>query len=94
MSADFDNDDLTRLLALEHAFVARALISAGNYARLQGIKPSAAVSQFRASIESSLYDTSDMRDETRDLVRKHLRRMFDHVASMATQFDGDPPVAV
>ncbi len=87
MSADFDKDDLARLMALEHAFWAVTLISAGNYARLAGIKTSEAVNQFRSSIEGSIYDSGEYPKEVQVLMRTHLKRMFDHVANMAVQVD-------
>jgi hypothetical protein len=87
MSADFNKDDLARLLALEHAFSALALISAGNFAGLHGVKTVAAVAKFRSAIESSVYDSGDVPKDVRDLMRKHLKRMFDHVEKMAPQAD-------
>lgn len=87
MSADFDKDDLARLLALEHAFGALALISASNFAYLAKTTSSEAVAQFRAAIESSIYDAADTPSDVRQLMRGHLRRIFDHVATMAKQAD-------
>lgn len=87
MSADFDADDLARLLALEHAFCSLALISASNFARLNNSKPSEAVAQFRAAIEGSIYDTAEMPPEVGKRMRLHLRRLFDHVAGMAIHAD-------
>jgi len=95
MSSDFDIDDFARLLALEHAFSALTLISAGNFAYLADIKPSEAISQFRSSIESSIYDSADTPKDVRNLMRMHLKRMFDHVADMAEHADNgvnkEPP---
>lgn len=91
MSADFDKDDFARLLALEFAFQAVTLISAGNFAYLANIKPSEAVAQFRASIESSMYDSADRPKEVRDLMLAHLKRIFDHIESMAKHADKGTP---
>jgi hypothetical protein len=91
MSADFDFDDVARLLALEHAFSALALISAGNYAQLAGVTPSEAVVQFRNAIEGSVYDAGDRPKEVKDAMRTHLKRMFDHVAVMAKHADQGLP---
>jgi hypothetical protein len=87
MSSEFDLDDMARLLALEHAFGAWALISASNYARLAHVKPSEAVAQFRGAIESSLLDSNNTPKGVRELMKKHLKRMFDHVAEMAKHAD-------
>lgn len=87
MSDSFQADDLARLVALEHAFNALALISASNYAFLANTTPSAAVAQFRTAIESSVYDTGDMSKELQALAHAHLKRMFDHVAQMAKHAD-------
>jgi hypothetical protein len=90
MSSDFDKDDLARLLALEHAFYATALVSAANFARLESLKvdrapltTAEAVQQFREAVESSMFDKKDYCPEIRSLMARHLKRMFDHVASMA-----------
>ena len=94
MSADFDKDDFARLLALEYAFGALTLISAANYAHLANTKPSAAISEFRSAIESAFSDQRQIPAEVRDLMRQHIRRMFDHIAQMAKHADlgfGDPP---
>jgi hypothetical protein len=92
MSADFDRDDLARLLALEHAFYATALVSAANFANLQNAKAgsdemstSQAVQMFREGVESSLFDRKDYPTDIRSLISGHLKRMFDHVAGMADQ---------
>lgn len=87
MSDSFRDDDLARLIAIEHAFNSLALISASNFAFLANTTPSAAVGQFRSAIESSLYDSGDMSPELQALVRVHLKRMFDHVAAMAKHAD-------
>jgi len=87
MSSDFDKNDLARLLALEHAFCSLALISASNFAYLAEMKPSEAVQKFRESIEGSLFDSADAPMDVRDLMRVHLGRLFDHVASMARHAD-------
>ena len=87
MGENFDQDDLARLLALEHAFSALALISASNYSYLANIKPSQAVELFRNSIESAMYDSSDTPAEVKELMREHLKRMFDHVAEMSKHAD-------
>ena len=87
MSADFDTDDFSRLLALEHAFSALALISACNFAELANIMPSEAVKQFRITIESSIYDSKERPKEVTELMRMHLKRMFDHIESMAKHAD-------
>jgi len=54
MSAEWDSDDFARLLALEHAFGALALISAANFALGANTTPAEAVAHFRAAIESSI----------------------------------------
>lgn len=87
MSADWDHDDLARLLALEHAFCALALISASNFAYLAETTPSAAVKQFRDAIEGSVYDTGQASQETKAAMKHHLKRMFDHIAEMAKHAD-------
>jgi hypothetical protein len=87
VSVDFDKDDLARLLALEHAFSTIALISANNFAYLAKIKTSEAVAQFRLATESSIYDAADTPKDVRDLMRSHLKRLFDHVARMAEHAD-------
>ncbi|MER8427642.1 hypothetical protein [Mesorhizobium sp. M1403] len=87
MDADWDHDDMARLLALEHAFCALALISASNYAYLAESTPSAAVKQFRAAIEGSVYDSGQASKETQGLMKQHLKRMFDHIAHMAIHAD-------
>lgn len=87
MSKDFDRDDLARLIALEHAFSALALISASNFARLEEIKPSEAVARFRAAIEGATYDSATIPKDVRILMRAHLKRMFDQVAEMAKNAD-------
>ena len=90
MSTEFDRDDLARLLALEHAFYATALVSAANFAKLQNAKAgreemstAQAVQMFRDSVESSLFDRKDYPPDVRSLMSRHLKRMFDHVANMA-----------
>ena len=87
MGADWDADDMARLLALEHAFCALALISASNYAYLAETSPSAAVRQFREAIEGSVHDSGQTSATTKAAMRQHLKRMFDHIASMATHAD-------
>jgi hypothetical protein len=87
MSVHFDEDGLARLLALEHAFGALALISAGNFAHLAGIKPSDAITQFRSAIEGSIYDVATHPESVRDAMRIHLKRMFDHISTMAKHAD-------
>ena len=87
MSKDFNGDDMARLLALEHAFSALALISAGNFAHLAGVTPSEAVQQFRTAIEGAVYDVGDRPIELQVAMRIHLKRMFDHLASMAKHAD-------
>jgi hypothetical protein len=91
MSSEFDLDDFARLLALEHAFGALALICASNFAYLAKVKPSEAVRQFRSAIESSIHDTADTPADVRELMRKHLKRLFDHVAHMAEHTDKGSP---
>jgi hypothetical protein len=87
MSSDFDLDDLARLLALEHAFYALALISAGNFSYLANVKPSDAVRTFRSAIEGATYDSSDVPEDARKMMRAHLKRMFDHIEQMAKHAD-------
>lgn len=86
MSANWSLDDLARLIALEHAFGALALISAGNFAQLANVKPSEAVKQFRTAIEGSVHD-GDIPPDVRDLMRQHLKRIFDNVSDMARHAD-------
>ena len=83
MSADWDADDLARLLALEHAFCAVTLLSASNYANLSRSTPSEVISQFRSAIEGSVYDTGQLSTDTKLLMKQHLKRIFDHIAKMA-----------
>lgn len=85
MSDDWNHDDLARLLALEHAFYSLALISASNFAYLANTTPDAAVKQFRSAVEGSMLDTKQYPPGTQQAMREHLKRMFDHVASMAKQ---------
>lgn len=85
MSAHYDADDLARLLALEHAFNALALISACNFAHVAKTTPSEAVAHFREAIEGSLYDVADTPEAVRHLMKQHLKRMFDHVSMMAAR---------
>jgi len=87
VSADFDFDDMARLMALEHAFSAMALISAGNLAHLANVTMSQAVQQFRDAIESSVHDVGDRPKELQVAMQAHLKRMFDHLASMAKHAD-------
>ncbi|MCA0048191.1 hypothetical protein LB577_14690 [Mesorhizobium sp. B283B1A] len=87
MSVNWGEDDLARLLALEHAFHALALFSAYNYAHLDGTTPSAAVKQFREAVEGSVYDTGQAPKAVQVLMSKHLKKMFDHVAAMAVHAD-------
>ena len=87
MSSDWNQDDLARLLALEHAFCSIALISASNFSYLANTTPSEAVKQFRSAIEGSMFDVGDIPKETNVLMRKHLKRIFDHIASMAIHAD-------
>jgi len=87
VSSDFDKDDFARLLALEYAFNTLALISASNHAHLSEIKPSQSVSLFREAIEGAMYDSKEYPAELRNLMKKHLKRMFDHVESMAVHAD-------
>ncbi|WP_300530152.1 hypothetical protein [Maricaulis sp.] len=87
MSSDWDADDFARLMALEHAWYAVTLVSAGNYAGMNGIKIKDAVQQLRDAVESSLYDHDDLPGNTRQLMRGHLKRMFDEVEQMAGQAD-------
>ena len=83
MSTDFDKDDLARMFALEHAFYALALISAGNFSYLSDISITSAVKAFRNPIEGSILDDRNIPKEIRPLVQGHLMRMFDHVSRMA-----------
>lgn len=86
MSANWNADDLARLMALEHAFGALTLISASNFAQLANVKPSEAVNQFRTAIESSVLD-GDLPPDVRALMRQHLKRIFDNVSDMAKHAD-------
>jgi hypothetical protein len=80
MSADFDKDDLARLVALEHAFYTITLIAAANFAHNAGCKTSEAVAYFRSSAEGLLHDDAIVPKEA---VREHLKRIFDHATEMA-----------
>jgi hypothetical protein len=80
MGADFDNDDLTRLVALEHAFYTIALIAAANFAHNAGCKPGEAVTYFRSSADGLLHGESDV---SKEAVREHLKRLFDNLKEMA-----------
>lgn len=86
MSADWDGDDLARLLALEHAFRSLALIGASNYALLNGTTVSDASAQFRDAIVGSVYDTA-LPDGLKKPMHTHLGRMFDQVGATARQAD-------
>jgi hypothetical protein len=83
MSADFDKDDLARLIALEHAFYANMLVNCSVFSHQQGQTITEVVQLFRDSVEGSLLDTRDTPREIRELSSAHLKRMFDHVALMA-----------
>jgi hypothetical protein len=83
MSANWDSDDLARLLAIEHAFYAMALIGACNFAHGAKTTPVEAIKHFRSAIEGSIYDSADTSEEVRKLMRTHLKRMFDHVETMS-----------
>ncbi|WP_089174992.1 hypothetical protein [Bosea sp. AS-1] len=87
MSADFDFDDMARLLALEHAFLSIALISAGNFSGLNNVSTSEAVQMFRDAIEGSVYDAGARPKELQVAMSAHLKRMFDHIATMAKHAD-------
>jgi hypothetical protein len=79
MGADFDKDDLARLVALEHAFYTIALIAAANFAHNAGCKPGEAVAYFRSSVDGFLHDTA----VSKEAVREHLKRLFDNLTEMA-----------
>lgn len=87
MSDDYNLEDFARLLALEHAFYSVALISASNFAFLAKIKPSEAVAQFRSATESSVFDKNDIPNDVKQIMRIHLKRMFDHVSDMEKHVD-------
>ena len=87
MSADFDKSDLARLLALEYAFTTVTLLSASNFAYLANTTTSKAVAQFRQATEGAMYDGSNTPPDVRDLMREHLRRLYDHIATMAEHAD-------
>ena len=87
MSADFDANDLARLLALEHAFGAIVLVSATNHSFLAEQKPSDSVKQFRSAVIGSTYDDASYPKEFNKLIQSHLERMFDHIESMAQHAD-------
>jgi hypothetical protein len=87
MSNDFNQNDLARLLALEHAFCSLALMSASNFAFLAATKPSDAVNQFRSAIEGSMLDTKEYPKDVNTLMQAHLKRIFDHIAQMAVHAD-------
>lgn len=89
MSADWNSDDFARLLALEHAFSALAVISASNFAYNEKVTSSEAVAMFRHAIASSVEDTTQF-GPAKSLVSGHLKRMFDHVAVMAKMSDEGP----
>jgi hypothetical protein len=80
MSADFDKDQLARLVALEHAFSTIALIAAANFSFNAGCKTSEAVAYFRSSAEGSLHGDATVPKEA---VREHLKRLFDNLTEMA-----------
>lgn len=89
MSAEWGASDLARLLALEHAFSALAVISAGNFAHNHNMMTREAVKVFRQAIESSVQDTAQL-GVAKPLVVGHLKSMFDHVALMAEMTDQGP----
>ncbi len=85
--ADFESDDVVRLLALEHSFCAVALLSAGNYSHLAGISIEEASRRFHAATASPLYDSRSIPKDVRSRMDQHIRRLFDHVAEMARATD-------
>jgi hypothetical protein len=90
LSSDFDKDDLARLLALEYAFECLALISASNFAYLAETSTSDAVREFRGATEGAMLDSRTYPADTRKLIQKHLRRLFDDVEKMAKEADQRP----
>jgi hypothetical protein len=80
VSADFDKDDLARLVALEHAFYTIALIAAANFAHNAGCKPGEAVAYFRSSADGLLHGDTVA---SKEAVREHLKRLFDNLTEIA-----------
>ena len=90
MGADWEADDFSRLLALEHAFNTLALVSASNFAFLSDTTIESAVQQFRSATEGAILDQKEIPRNTAIAMRKHLSRMFDQVTSMAKNADMGP----
>jgi hypothetical protein len=80
VNGDFHQDDLARLVALEHAFYTIALIAAANFAHNAGCKPGEAVAYFRSSADGLLRGDTAASNEA---VREHLKRLFDNLTEMA-----------
>jgi len=87
LSSDWDQGDLARMLALEHAFGAIALMWAGQFAEQHGGKPSQAVMQLRDAILGAALDSKDHNGPLGALINAHLQRMFEHVSNMARHAD-------
>jgi hypothetical protein len=87
LSSSWDEDDLARMLALEHAFSTITLMWACQFADQQRTKPSKAVAQLREAVLSSVLDSKDHNGPIGALINGHLHRMFEHVRKIAEHAD-------
>jgi hypothetical protein len=87
MSAEWDADDLARLLALEHAFGVIGLMCASNMAKNMGVSVNELVQELSKVTRSTLYDGKDISVSTRAAMAKHLDKLFAHIGSMAKLSD-------
>ena len=87
MTSNYDADDLARLFAIEHIVSSMALMWSVNFAQMNGGTPSDSVKLLRDALEGSLHDDANYSKEVRDLVRTHIARLFNHIASMAVHAD-------
>ena len=89
MSAEWETDDLARMMALEHAFGALSLMWSYQFAKTSGSKPSETTLQFRNAVLSSIYDSGDYPSNVREKIKKHLERMLDNLSKMSKLADRD-----
>ena len=87
MSADWDSDDLTRLIALESAFGTLTIMWAGMFAHHANSKPSVAVKQLREAMLGSFADTKEYTGDIGQRIKYHQTRLLDHVERMAQHAD-------
>lgn len=89
MSAEQDRDTLARVVALEYAFSAFALMTAGNFAMANGLPVADTVARYKDAAISAMFDESQGTD-AREMIVGHLKRLFDHIESMARTLDQGP----